>query len=230
MEDILAPIRASWGSFGVTIVLDGWTDTRRRPLINIIATSPKGAMFLKAEDCLGEVKDAQFIASILIKSIEQIGPTKAVQVVTDNAPICKVAGLIVESRFDHIFWTPCIVHNLNLILEEIDNKVPWIKELTEQAREIVKFITNHHQSQAIFREYSRLELLKVAKTRYASNFIMLRSLIEVKQPLVSMVVSQLWAKWRQADSERGAMVRRLCLDEERWSKIDFLLKFTAPAF
>ena len=196
MEDILAPIRASWGSSKVTIVSDGWTNTRRRPLINIIATSPKGAMFLKAEDCSGEVKDAQFIADILIKSIEQIGPNKVVQVVTDNAPVCKAAGLIVESRFDHIFWTPCIVYNLNLILEEIDNKVPWIKELTGQAREIVKFITNHHQSQAIFREYSRLELLKVVETRYASNFIMLRRLIEVKQPLVSMVVSQLWAEWR----------------------------------
>jgi hypothetical protein len=59
---------------------------------------------------------------------------------------------------------------------------------------------------------------------------MLRRLIEVKQPLVSMVVSQLWAEWRQVDSERGAMVRKLCLDEEWWSKIDFLLKFTAPAF
>ena len=26
------------------------------------------------------------------------------------------------------------------------------------------------------------------------------------------------------------MVRRLCLDEDWWGKIDFLLKFTAPAF
>ena len=119
-------------------------------MINIIATSPKGAMFIKAEDCSGELKDAQFIADILIKSIEQIGPNKVVQVITDNAPVCKAAGLIVESRFDHIFWTPCIVHNLNLILEEMDNKVPWIKELTRQGKEIVKFITNHHQSQAIF--------------------------------------------------------------------------------
>jgi hypothetical protein len=75
-----------------------------------------------------------------------------------------------------------------------------------------------------------LELLKVVETRYASNFIMLCCLVEVKQPLVSMVVSQLWAEWRQADSERGTMVCRLCLDEEWWSKIDFLLKFTSPAF
>ena len=59
---------------------------------------------------------------------------------------------------------------------------------------------------------------------------MLRRLVEVKQPLVSMVVSQLWAEWRQSNFERGTMVHRLCLDEEWWSKIDFVLKFTTPAF
>ena len=76
VEDILSPILSSWSSFGVTMVSDGWTDTRRKPLINIIATSPKGAMFLKAEDCSGEVKDVQFIPDVIIKSIEQIGPKR----------------------------------------------------------------------------------------------------------------------------------------------------------
>ena len=59
---------------------------------------------------------------------------------------------------------------------------------------------------------------------------MLRHLVEVKHALVSMVVSQLSIEWRQADSERGSMVCRLCLDEDWWSKVDFLLKFTTPAF
>ena len=60
--------------------------------------------------------------------------------------------------------------------------------------------------------------------------MMLRHLVEVKHALVSMVVSQLWIEWRQEDLEWGSMVRRLCLDEDWWSKIDFLLKFTTPAF
>eukprot|EP00253_Pinus_taeda_P009555 PITA_09555 len=59
---------------------------------------------------------------------------------------------------------------------------------------------------------------------------MLRRLVEVKHALVSMVVSQLWIEWRQADSEQGYMVCRLCLDEDWWSKVDFLLEFTIPAF
>jgi hypothetical protein len=160
-------------------------------LINIIATSPKGAMFLKAEDYSREVKDAQFIDDILIKAIEKIGPTKGVQVIMDKVVICKATNLIVESRYDYIFWTPCIVHNLNMLSKEIDNKVLWIKEFIGQARDIIKFITNHQQSLTIFQEYFRLELLKVVETRYASNFIMLGHLVGVKRPLVSMVVSTL---------------------------------------
>ena len=134
-----------------------------------------------------------------------------VQVITDNAPVCKATGLIIESKYNHIFWTPCIVHNINLILEEIEHKTTWVKEITGQAREIIKFITNHHLSQAIYREYSKLELLKVAETRYASNFIMLRRLVEVKNALMSMVVGPTWVEWRQADSERGSFVHRLLM-------------------
>ena len=65
-----------------------------------------------------------------------------------------------------------------------------------------------------------MELLKVVETRYASNFIMFCRLVKVKQAL----------DWRQADSERGTAVRRVCLDEDWWSKIDFLLMFTTPVF
>ena len=67
-------------------------------MINVIASSPKGAMFLRTEDCSGKVKDSKFIAGILISTIEQVGPANVVQVITDNAPVCKAAGLIVESR------------------------------------------------------------------------------------------------------------------------------------
>ena len=112
--------------------------------------------------------------------------------------------MIIESRYNHIFWTPCIVHNINMILEEIEQKTAWIKEVTGQVKEIIKSITNHHQSQAIYREYSKLELLKVVETRYASNFIMLHRLVEVKPALMSMVVGATWAEWRQTDSRREA--------------------------
>ncbi|KAH9291024.1 hypothetical protein KI387_044153, partial [Taxus chinensis] len=140
----------------------GWKDSRNRPLINIIAVCPKGAMFLKDIDCEGEIKDAQFIANILIEAIESIelaGPPNVVQVITDNAKNCKAARLIVEGRYKHIFWTPCAIHSLNLMLQKIE-KIAWIEKIYMEANEIQMFVTNHHMSQAIFKRFSKLELLK----------------------------------------------------------------------
>jgi hypothetical protein len=82
----------------------------------------------------------------------------------------------------------------------------------------------------MYQEYSKLELLKVVETKYASNFIMLPRLVEVKSALMSVVVDVTWVEWGQADSERGSMVRRVLIDEDWWSKVEFLLKFTLPAF
>jgi len=156
----LQSIRDTWAETGVSIVSDGWRDQRNRPLINVIAICPQGAMFLKAVDCSGIEKDAAFISSILIDAIESVGPQNVVQVITDNAQVCRAAGLIVEGRYDHIFWTPCAVHSLNLMLAKI-GEIEWINEVYVAAKEIQMFITNHSMSQAIYRGFAKLELLKV---------------------------------------------------------------------
>eukprot|EP01018_Ginkgo_biloba_P009952 Gb_24212 [translate_table: standard] len=131
----IEPIRASWHTTGVSIVSDGWTDARNRPLINMIVVCPKGSMFLNAMDCNGELKDATFIANILINAIESVGPSNVVQVITYNARVCKAFRLLVEARYDNIFWTPCAVHSLNLILKKI-NKIEWIKKSLMKLRRL----------------------------------------------------------------------------------------------
>ena len=78
IEKALQPIRNSWKTSGVTIVFNGWKDTRNMPLINVIVVSPKGAMLLKAIDCQGEVKDSQFISNILIEAIDMVGSENVV--------------------------------------------------------------------------------------------------------------------------------------------------------
>ena len=169
IETSLAPIKASWKETGVSIISDGWKDAKNRPLINVIAMSPKGAMFLKAVDCEGQVKDAQFIADILIQCINEVGPQNVVQVVTDNAKNCRAAGMLVETRFPHIFWTRCAVHSLSLMLQKLGTKITWIKQVYDEAQDIQMFITNHHFSQAIFRSFSQLELLKVIQDSNTSS-------------------------------------------------------------
>eukprot|EP01018_Ginkgo_biloba_P008940 Gb_32953 [translate_table: standard] len=78
VEQSIEPIRASWRTTGVSIVSDGWTAARNRPLINVITVCPKGSMFVNAVDCNGEMKYATFIANILIDAIESVGPSNVV--------------------------------------------------------------------------------------------------------------------------------------------------------
>ena len=107
------------------------------------------------------MKDAQFIADILIQCIQDVGPENVVQVITDNAKNCRAEGLLIEKCSEYIYWIPCAVHSLNLMLQKLGRKIDWIKQIYAEAEEIQMFITNHNMSQAIFRSFSQLELLKV---------------------------------------------------------------------
>eukprot|EP00253_Pinus_taeda_P001739 PITA_01739 len=181
----------TWAETGVSVISDGWRDQRNRPLINVVAVCPQGAKFLKVVDCSGIEKDASFISTILIDAIESVGPHNVVQVITDNAQVCNAASLIVEGRYDHIFWTPCAVHSLNLILAKI-GEIEWINEIYVASKEIQMFITNHSMSQAIYQSFAKLELLKVVETRFASHTLVIKKLVEVGQALQAMVINPLW--------------------------------------
>jgi hypothetical protein len=127
VEKMLEPIKATWPSSGVSIVSDGWTDASRHPLINFMVSSLNGQVFLKVVDALGKYKDAHYMGELFIKVIEDVGVDSCVQIITDNALVCKATGMVVEAKYPQIFWTPCIVHSLNLALKSIASDVTWIK-------------------------------------------------------------------------------------------------------
>eukprot|EP00253_Pinus_taeda_P032925 PITA_32925 len=213
VQKMLEPIVASWPTSRVSIVCDGWADPARHPIINFMVSSLSGPVFMKAVDTLGEYKDAQFIGELFIKVIEDVGVDSCVQIITDNAPVCKVAGMIVEAKYPQVFWTPCIVHSLNLALKSIVSDVLWIGSIIENARHIRNFVQNHTNALTIYKEYSNLSLLKIADTRFTSSFMMLKRLKEVKTALGSMVISEFWSFWRKTDQVASKRVKDTVLDE-----------------
>ena len=76
-------------------------------------------MFIKAIDGSGEFKDKHYIVGVLKDAIKEIGYEKVVQVIIDNANVMKFVGALIEGEFPKIFWTPCLVHTLNLVLKNI---------------------------------------------------------------------------------------------------------------
>ena len=98
LEQLTAPMKRVWSREGCSIVMDGWTDARNRPLLNVMVTCSKGPYFFKAIDCSGQEKNAEFLHSQLCDSIEEVGASHVVQVVTDAALVCKAAGMMVQKK------------------------------------------------------------------------------------------------------------------------------------
>jgi hypothetical protein len=130
------------------------------------------------------------MGELFIKVIEDVGVDSCVQIITNNALVCKAVGMIVEAKYPQIFWIPCIVHSLNLALKSIATEVTWMGSLIEDARHIRNFVQNHTNALTIYKAYTHLSLLKIADTQFASSFIMLKRLREVKSVRGSMVISE----------------------------------------
>eukprot|EP00268_Persea_americana_P007446 TRINITY_DN12767_c0_g1_i8.p1 TRINITY_DN12767_c0_g1~~TRINITY_DN12767_c0_g1_i8.p1 ORF type:complete len:101 (-),score=10.75 TRINITY_DN12767_c0_g1_i8:269-571(-) len=71
-------------------------------------------MFLKDVDASGIYKDATYMSELFLLVVEEVGPSKVVQILTNNAVVCKAAGKLVEGKYPHIFRTP-----MNLALKNI---------------------------------------------------------------------------------------------------------------
>ena len=94
----MKPIKDFWLENGVSIVSDRWSDPQKRSLINIMAVSDGGPMFIKAINGSGEFKDKHYIAGVLKDVIKEIGHEKVVQVITGNANVMKSAGALIEGE------------------------------------------------------------------------------------------------------------------------------------
>lgn len=64
-----------------------------------------------------------------------------------------------------------------------------MKKLIRKAKSILIFVCNHHLPLVIFKRYStRLKLINLRATRFATNFLMLDRLVEVKVALEQCII------------------------------------------
>ena len=242
VERLLKPIKDFWLENGVSIVSDEWSDPQRRPIINIMAVLDGGLIFIKAINGSGEFKDKYYIAGMLKDAIKEIGHEKVVQVINDNANVMKFVRALIEGEFPKIFWTPCLVHTLNLVLKNIcatkntkKNKVTyeecsWITRIADDASFIRVFIMNHSMRLAMFNEFCPLKLLQVVDIRFVSIVVMLKRLKLIKRCLQAMAINEQWASFREDDVGKSQKVKDMILSDLWWDKVDYILEFKTPIY
>jgi hypothetical protein len=77
----------------------------------------KWGFFLQAIDTICKTKVATYIIDTICATIEKVGNENVVQVVTNNAVVCKSVGWIIEDKY--LTYSGCIAHGINLVLEDI---------------------------------------------------------------------------------------------------------------
>jgi hypothetical protein len=154
-----------------------------------------------------------------------------IQVITDNAANCKGAGKIIERKYTHIFWSGCLVHTLNLLMHDIikHKECTWINDLYKRGKKLIKFITGHSRVDAFYGTYSKLQLLKLAKTRFGSYFLTFRRLLRVRHALGAMVMSD---EWDDISTDKDGMdaAKQTVLDSHFWTQVKYVLQFTKPIY
>eukprot|EP00253_Pinus_taeda_P004520 PITA_04520 len=201
--------------------------------------SVSGAIFLTAHDYSDKFRTAINIAEALLETIDHIGPYNVIQVITDNAPNCKAARAIIEDKYPNIFWSGCLVHTLNLLMHDVvknkNAQYKWIGDLYKKGKQMIKFITNHTNTHGLFCSHSRLELLKIAKTRFGSYYLSFKRLLKVRESLAGMVSSPHWQGLKEratnaADKRGFELVEEAALDGQFWTSVRQVLDFTKPIY
>ncbi|KAL0917971.1 hypothetical protein M5K25_013083 [Dendrobium thyrsiflorum] len=218
-------IKRTWSETGVTIMSDEWSDMKSRSLINILVNNPYGTVFLRSIDASDEVKNADFIFNLLEGVVEEIGEQLVVRVVTDNASAYKAAGHMLMEKRKHLYWTPCVAHCIDLILEQLGD-LPQHKNALSKAKKITKFIYNHSWVLALMRKFSKKEIIRPTTTRFVTSYLTLQSILDVRQLLEAMFTSTQWLNFAWGKKPEGKEIRRHILNDKFWASVTYAILST----
>ncbi|XP_062082381.1 uncharacterized protein LOC133788794 [Humulus lupulus] len=226
-SEIVNEIKATWKRTGVSLLSDGWSDMRNRSLINFLVNNPYGTVFLKTIDASDCVKDAQKLFELLDDVVEEIGEDIVIQVVTDNASAYKAAGRLLMEKRKSLYWTPCAAHCIDLMLEKI-GELPQHKNALLKAKRVSNFIHNHQWVLSLTRKFAKKDL-RPAVTRFATAFLTLESMHQLKQPLQMMFVSKEWSSCAWAKKPEGKAVKKIIMNDNTfWPSVVYSIKTTKP--
>ncbi|CAI8594946.1 unnamed protein product [Vicia faba] len=227
-KDLLKNQEVQRNRYGCSIMSDGWTDRKGRTLINFLVNCPAGTMFVRSVDASDYAKTGEKLAELLDTFIEEMGEKNVVQLITDNGSNYVAAGKILCLKRPHMFWTPCAAHCIDLMLEDI-GKIPKVKKVIQKGVKVVGYIYNHTFALNLMRKTTgNVELVRQGVTRFATHFLCLQRMQELKGKLREMFLCEEWTTSKCAKDAKGQRAATTILTASFWNDVLYTLKCMAP--
>ncbi|GAV91669.1 LOW QUALITY PROTEIN: DUF659 domain-containing protein [Cephalotus follicularis] len=206
---------------------NGWTDNRQRTLINFLVYCPVGLTFIKSVDASDSVKDAPTLVNLFFEVVEWVGPSNVVHMVTDNAANYTAVERLLHERYDNIYWSPSVVHCLNLLLKDISS-MPHMDYLVSRASQVTIFVYNHITLLSWLRKRSGwMKIVRTAMKRFATSFITLKSIYDHKPDLQALVTSKHYTNHKLSRTSKGKSFSSTILDN-KFDDYLIAIKVVAP--
>jgi hypothetical protein len=184
LMDRYKQFQKEWDIFGVTLMCDSWTGHTRMSVVNFLIYCNGVTWFHKSIDATGKSQDYKFLLKVvtkhlpltlstcsritkvcaysfqeILKVVDEIGPEHIVHIVTDNGSNYKKACRQLREAYEHIVWTPCLAHTVNLMLKDIGQR-PEHHGMITNCKRISAWLHNHGLLNAMMREAIGGELIK----------------------------------------------------------------------
>ncbi|XP_052484608.1 uncharacterized protein LOC128039868 [Gossypium raimondii] len=130
----------------------------------------------------------------------------------------------------HLYWTSCAAHCLDLCLEDIGKK-PSVAKVLDEEKKVTCFIYNHIWTVDLMKKYTPgKQILRPALTRFATHFIQLEEITRQKQGLREMFNSKEFkeSKWGKQKSGPAYEAKKIVLGKGFWKKANDLIKVYEP--
>ena len=219
--------------FGCTVVSDGWTDRRQRPLLNVLVFCNGYVYFVRTHNAEGRTKSMAWIAKFIVGTVEKKMPfakRDCMAVVMDGANRFSFEEIEESLPWVECLW--CNAHVLSLVLKDFA-EIDIFREVVANAKEAVMFIYNHQKSLALFRSFKkRIELKKWCQTRFGTVYITCQSMDEENAAIKLTVAHPDYARWLRGKNykELGATVAQKMSSASFWKKLRCVVKVTDHVF
>lgn len=217
-----------WAERGCTIMCDGWTGPTRLSIINFMVYCGGHTVFWKSVDASNRIKDSRYIYDLLASVIDEVGRENVVQIVTDNGSAYKKAGLEIQNHYD-IYWTPCAAHCLDLMFEDVAKRRN-IQQTIVEARSITTFIYNSSTMLYNVRQECGGDLVRPGPTRFATNYMAMKSLMDNKAALLRVFTSEWYHNDSISRKPNAKQAQGLVLLTGFWEKVEYALRIYEPMY
>jgi phosphoribosyl-ATP pyrophosphohydrolase len=198
-------------------------------ICNFLINSPKGIVFLSSVDTSNMSKVADKVFEMLDVIIKRIGEENVVQVVTDIAANYKAAGQLLMEKRKILFWTPCVAHCIDLILEDFEKKLEVHQVIIAKGRRITSYIYSRTILISMLRHFMKeRDLIRHAATQFATVYLTLGCLNDHKMQLMTMFTSKQWSSCRFARIEEGKRIQNCVFDSRFWHDVTICIKAVYP--